>query len=70
MPRRKNQGGSVQNPCEGCLHWYGAYGWGNCCNYIFDVGHRRPCEPGEHCTVKRIATEEERKALRASWDLL
>lgn len=22
-----------------------------CCGYIFKVGHRRPCPPGEKCTA-------------------
>lgn len=42
-----------EKPCEGCLHWYGDYENNRCCNYIFDVGHRRPCPPGEKCTEYR-----------------
>lgn len=41
--------------CEGCLHWYGAYEANRCCNYIFDMGHRRPwptAGPGEACAGK------------------
>ena len=37
--------------CKGCIHCtqIGSY-WG--CNYIFDTGHKRPCDPGEGCTAK------------------
>lgn len=41
------------DPCKGCIHYYGAYAINQCCNYIFDVGHRRPCPPGTECTVKK-----------------
>lgn len=44
--------GTEGNPCQGCLHYYGAYEGNRCCNYIFDTGKRRPCGPGEACTVK------------------
>lgn len=54
------------NPCEGCLHWYSAYENNRCCNYIFDVGHRRPCPPGAKCTEYRkyrgLADRKLRKA--------
>ena len=42
-----------KHPCDGCDHFYGAYLQGKMCNYIFDMGRRRPCEPGEKCTVKK-----------------
>lgn len=41
--------GTKRHPCEGCYHWRGDFY--KCCNYIFDMGHMRPCEPGENCTV-------------------
>ena len=50
-----------KNPCEGCYHWRGEHGWSKCCNYIFDMHRRRPCEPGEHCRVKRPSSREERQ---------
>ena len=37
--------------CKGCTHLIRVGAWG-CCNYIFDMGHSRPCPPGKHCTVK------------------
>ena len=38
--------------CKGCIYWHGAYRDYEMCNYIFDVGHRRPCPPGNDCTEK------------------
>lgn len=38
--------------CKGCKYWFGDYEYNQCCNYIFIKGHRRPCPPGEKCTVK------------------
>lgn len=43
-----------ENPCQGCLHWYGCFVNTQCCNYIFDMGRRRPCPPGAGCTAKRL----------------
>lgn len=52
--------------CAGCLHFYGDYENNRCCNYIFDVGHRRPCPPGKACTVKRpIRSVKELKLRKA-----
>ena len=53
------------NPCEGCLHWYGAYLFARCCNYIFDMGNSRPCPPGRDCTVYTPYTPEDREKRRA-----
>lgn len=41
-----------EHPCEGCDHFYGDYKSNRCCNYIFDMGHSRPCEFGEKCLVR------------------
>ena len=42
-----------KHPCEGCIYLSMI---GNsylpCCNYIFMEDKRRPCPPGEGCTVK------------------
>lgn len=38
--------------CEGCEYFGGDMYVNKCCNYIFIVGHRRPCPPGKDCTVK------------------
>lgn len=46
-------GPGSEHPCDGCLHFYGAYPCNKCCNYIFDRDKRRPCKPGADCTVKR-----------------
>ena len=39
--------------CNGCKHWRPLSNSGadkNCCHYILDEGHRRPC-PAENCTA-------------------
>jgi hypothetical protein len=50
------QGSPIPNPnakyCKGCKYWYGSYEGYAMCNYIFCVGHRRPCPPGKDCTEK------------------
>ena len=45
------------HPCSGCKFFYGEYEVNRCCNYIFVVGKRRPCPPGEFCTVKETIAE-------------
>lgn len=42
--------------CQGCFHNYGMFRVNVGCNYIFDMGHRRPCQAGEGCT--EYITEE------------
>ena len=49
---KENQIIDKNHPCFGCIHFYGIYYVNYCCNYIFDVGHPRPCLPGAGCTVK------------------
>lgn len=44
------------HPCSGCYHWRGDFY--RSCNYIFDVGHCRPCAPGEGCTKKTPSSGE------------
>jgi hypothetical protein len=39
--------------CIGCVHYYAHYAVNRMCNYIFDEKRRRPCDPGEGCTVRR-----------------
>lgn len=41
-----------KKPCAGCIHYHAYFRANLCCNYIFNVGHRRPCPPGAECTVK------------------
>lgn len=38
--------------CKGCKYFGGHSEGAKCCNYIFDVGMKRPCPPGDECTVK------------------
>ena len=46
----------MQEPCQGCYYFSG---WN--CDYIILKKHRRPCPPGDECTVrkKRDASGEE-----------
>ena len=62
--------GSDAHPCEGCRHWYGAYVFARCCNYIFDIGHRRPCPFGAGCTVKRPVEDGDGTFRRKGKELL
>lgn len=69
-PERGNGiGPGPEHPCKGCVHFYGAYSRNRCCNYIFDVGKRRPCPPGAACTVKRLITCKEDLKLRKGTEL-
>lgn len=43
-----------EHPCYGCIHFRGRYFTDYCCNYIFDTGYRRTCEPGAACIVKTV----------------
>ncbi len=57
--------------CNGCIYKGLVNGNAPCCNYIFMEDKRRPCPPGEGCTVKvtnrdaqrRTAEERKRKKL-------
>lgn len=42
--------------CRGCFHHYGVFMVNECCNYVFDMGTKRPCPAGEGCT--EYITEE------------
>ena len=53
-----------RHPCKGCFHWRGESFGSICCNYIFDEGHRRPCPPGQDCTVRRERGPLEMELLR------
>ncbi len=41
-----------KHPCYGCIYLSLVAGEHPCCNYIFMENKRRPCPPGEGCTVK------------------
>ena len=51
---------AMQYPCRGCYYYSG---WN--CDYILFEGHRRPCPPGDRCTVKsaKKITPQERVRL-------
>ena len=46
--------------CEKCFYFMRIHGGMRCCHYIFIEGKKRPCEPGDGCTVK-IAIKVSRK---------
>jgi hypothetical protein len=53
--RKKHREMPWKNPCTGCWHWRGDFY--KTCNYIFDMGRKRPCEPGKECTERSDITE-------------
>ena len=43
-----------KHPCRGCVYWrQTGNGVTTSCDYILLTGCRRPCPPGEACTVKK-----------------
>lgn len=42
-----------KHPCRGCRYLRGRFVGYETCDYIFIEGHRRPCPPGEDCTVQK-----------------
>ena len=47
--------------CAECFYFGGLTLGGRTCNYIFIVGKRRPCPPGDHCTVRKPKTQTDAK---------
>lgn len=41
----------MANPCATCFYHSKCAGM-VCCGYLNKTGHRRPCDPGEACTVR------------------
>ena len=56
--------------CKGCAYAAQLSGaW--CCDYLQIVGHRRPCPPGEGCTVRKTANLTKKGSAfmkRREWD--
>ena len=56
--------------CKGCAYAAQLSGaW--CCDYLQIVGHRRPCPPGEGCTVRKAANLTKKGSAfmkRRGWD--
>ena len=56
--------------CKGCVYAvYLSGAW--CCDYLQIVGHRRPCPPGEDCTVRKAANLTKKGSAfmkRREWD--
>ena len=53
----------AKNNCDNCFYYRRTYSGGlRYCAYLFVTGHRRPCPPGDGCTVKiPIATKRRGK---------
>lgn len=50
--------------CKGCKYIAKTGGmWG--CDYIFEVGHSRPCDPGKGCTAR----ETRKKGRKKKWPI-
>ena len=49
--------------CQGCIYAT-AVGGDQICQYILIVRHRRPCPPGEGCTVRVLRPRRRRGADR------
>ena len=43
---------TIDRHCLGCKYYCTIWDGMCYCNYIFQVGKRRPCAPGKDCTVK------------------
>jgi hypothetical protein len=51
--------------CEDCMYWRSMHDPElKCCHYLLDTGSRRPCEPGDGCTVK-VKTRAKRRKKKA-----
>ena len=42
----------AKSNCEDCFYRRRLGSEGFCCHYIFMTNQRRPCPPGDECTVK------------------
>ena len=51
------------NPCKGCFFFGGKAENVKCCNYYLITGKRRPCEPGDGCTVRQDGMSRRRKSM-------
>lgn len=48
--------------CKGCKHYrQSGADTLKMCHYIFDKGHKRPCDPGKDCTVKETRKRGRKK---------
>ena len=47
--------------CKGCIYLTFLNGYVGCCNYLFQVGKRRPCPPGKDCTAKETKKRKKEK---------
>lgn len=63
--RQKTENIKNVDICTTCYHWRGFAECARCCNYIFDVGHRRPCPPGDGCAAYLPRGPDERSRIKA-----
>lgn len=64
MGGRKN---TLAEYCSGCIYFDRA-GETPVCGYLLRTMRRRPCPPGEGCTVKCTSKEEGKMPVKKSWD--
>ena len=57
MAKKKN------DPCRGCFYYGGNSDAVKCCSYFLTTGIRRPCPPGEGCTVKKTKQQVKAEAI-------
>ena len=55
---------SKKNNCDDCFY-YRSCNTDRYCAYIFVEHHRRPCDPGDACTVKIARKVKRRKKVKA-----
>lgn len=53
--------------CAGCVY-RGRAGSRDICEYLLMTGHKRPCPPGENCTVKKMEGDGTHMARQSSFD--
>lgn len=51
------------DPCRGCFYYGGNSDAVKSCSYFLTTGIRRPCPPGEGCTVKKTKQQVKAEAI-------
>ena len=58
----------AKSNCDNCVYSGSIHGsYLRCCNYFLATNQRRPCPPGEGCTVK-VGREVKRRKKKVSKD--
>lgn len=55
----------AKNNCDNCVYYKKINDCERYCSYIFVENHRRPCPPGDECTVKIARKVKRRKKVKA-----